>query len=141
MLNSASTLSNYSIGSTPAVPDPPDQGPTMEVAWPHWCRRQGNFFLLSVNSALKRPKGMYMGEGVTPVSVKLAAKIRNRESVDMGKLLPEFWSGPKDDYSKGRKMGQEGDRHFHQDSVLRIVRGIQGHTSTRPGGFTVKVSS
>ena len=81
-----------------------------------------------------------MGEGVTPVPAKLAEKNQERGVCGHGEAA-EFWSGPKDDYSKERKMGQEGDRHFHLDSVLRIVRGIQGHTSTRPGGFTVKVSS
>ena len=49
-----------------------------------------------------------MGEGVTPVPAKLVAKNRNGEFVDMGKLLPEFWSGPKDDYSKGRKEVKAG---------------------------------
>ena len=35
--------------------------------------------------------GVYNGEGLAPVPRKMAKKIWQREFVDMGELLPEFW--------------------------------------------------
>ena len=43
--------------------------------------------------------GVYVGDGLPPVPQKLADKIRRWEFVDMGELLPEFWSLPKDEDS------------------------------------------
>lgn len=43
------------------------------------------------NLSLQLPTGgVYMGDGITPVPVKSAAKIRRGEFVDMGELLLEF---------------------------------------------------
>ena len=36
--------------------------------------------------------GVYIGDGIPPVPDKLATKIRKGEFVEMGELLPEFWS-------------------------------------------------
>ena len=44
-----------------------------------------------------------MGDGIPPVPPKLAAKIRRGEFVEMGELLPEFWSGPREDDSDTRR--------------------------------------
>ena len=45
-------------------------------------------------------EGVYVGDGVPPVPEKLASKIRRGEFVEMGELLPEFWSHTK---------GEEGE--------------------------------
>ena len=42
---------------------------------------------------------IYVGDGLPPVPQKLADKIHWLEFVDMGELLPEFWSVPKDEDS------------------------------------------
>lgn len=34
---------------------------------------------------------VYVGDGITPVPTKLAAKISKGQYIDMGELLPEFW--------------------------------------------------
>ncbi len=60
--------------------------------------------LPSASSSLARPsEGVYMGEGVPPVPAKLASRIRRGEFVDMGELLPEFWSTPKEEGAKEAK--------------------------------------
>ena len=54
--------------------------------------------LPSASPALARPSGgVYMGEGISPVPARLAERICQGEYVDMGELLPEFWSGQKDE--------------------------------------------
>ena len=56
------------------------------------------------NSSLQQPsEGVYMGDGIPPVPVKLAARIRKGEFVEMGELLPEFWAGPKDEDTDSRR--------------------------------------
>lgn len=56
------------------------------------------------NSALTRPsQGVYLGDGLPPVPAKLAAKIRRGDFVEMGELLPEFWSSMRDEGSDPRK--------------------------------------
>ena len=47
--------------------------------------------------------GVYVGDGRPPVPPKLAAKISRWEFVDMGELLPEFWSGLKEDEPTSRR--------------------------------------
>ena len=42
-------------------------------------------------------QGVYVGEGLPPVPLKIAAKIQRGELVDMGKFLPEFWAPPQED--------------------------------------------
>ena len=42
-------------------------------------------------------QGVYVGEGLTLVPAKLAAKIRRGDFVNMGELLPEFWTPPRED--------------------------------------------
>ena len=39
-------------------------------------------------------EGVYVGEGIPPVPMRLAAKSRRGEFTDMGELLTEFWSMP-----------------------------------------------
>lgn len=52
-------------------------------------------------SALRHPsEGVYLGDGIPHVAEKLAIKIRNEDFIEMGELLPEFWSPSK---------GEEGD--------------------------------
>ena len=51
--------------------------------------------------------GIYIGDGHPPVPLKLAQKIRRWEFVDMGELLPEFWSQHQaDDATSKRPMGR-----------------------------------
>ena len=59
---------------------------------------------------LKPPaRGAYIGEGLPPVPARLAAKIRQWEYIEMGELLPKFWSGPKDGEGEAHKrQAQQG---------------------------------
>ena len=49
--------------------------------------------------SLTLPMGgdIYVGDSLPPVPAKLATKIRKGEFIDMGELLPEFWSNHKDE--------------------------------------------
>ena len=44
-----------------------------------------------------------MDNGIPSVLAKLAAKIRRGEFVEMGELLPDFWSGPKEEDMDSRR--------------------------------------
>jgi hypothetical protein len=45
-----------------------------------------------------------MGEGAPPVPIKLAARIRQGEYIDMEELLPEFWAGaPQEEDGEAKK--------------------------------------
>ena len=46
--------------------------------------------------------GVYIGDGLPPVPAKLAAKIRKGEFVEMGELLPEFWSSHREEDTEGK---------------------------------------
>ena len=87
-------------GSAPTGSDPPGSR-AIDLATSASAMVQN--LLPSANATLKLPKGVYVGEGIPPVPAKLAAKIRNGEYVDMGELLPEFWSGSKDEEGKEGK--------------------------------------
>ena len=50
--------------------------------------------------------GIYIGEGLPPVRLKLAEKIRQWEFVDMVELLPKFWSLPPAIRSEGQAITQ-----------------------------------
>ena len=53
--------------------------------------------------SLKIPsEGVYIGDGIPPVPDKLATKIRRGEFVEMGDLLPEFWSLKAEDGEPNR---------------------------------------
>ncbi len=47
--------------------------------------------------------GVYVGDGRPPVPQKLADRILRWEFIDMGELLPEFWSLAKEEESSGRR--------------------------------------
>jgi len=47
-----------------------------------------------------------VGDRILPVPGKLAVRIRQGKYINMGKLLPEFWSRPKDDATKEAKPRQ-----------------------------------
>lgn len=51
----------------------------------------------------KPAEGVYVGDGSSPVPVRLAGKIRRGEYVDMGELLPEFWTGTREEEGDGAR--------------------------------------
>ncbi len=56
---------------------------------------------------LKLPVGgAYVGEGLPPVPAKLAGKIRRWEFVEMGELLPEFWTAKEEVERKDQRPRQ-----------------------------------
>ena len=62
-----------------------------------------------VGEDLKLPsEGVYVGDGIPPVPEKLAAKIRRGEFIELGELLPEFWTvkGEDGDPSREQKLGE-----------------------------------
>ncbi len=64
--------------------------------------------LPQANDSLALPSdGVYVGDGLAPVPAKLAARIRRGEYIDMGELLPEFWSNLREEESEARR-GRRG---------------------------------
>ena len=47
-------------------------------------------------------EGVYVGDGFPPLPVKLAAKIRKGEFVEMEELLPEYWSSHREEDIEGK---------------------------------------
>ena len=84
--------------------------------------------LPQANTTLTLPsEGVYVGDGLPPVPPKLATKIRRGDFVEMGKLLPEFWSSWKEEDGESRKglkpqKNSNGDGHPHLGPVLQFVR-------------------
>ena len=53
------------------------------------------------NASLSLPSnGVYVGDSLVLVPAKLAARIRQGNYIDMGELLPEFWSHTREDDSQ-----------------------------------------
>ena len=50
--------------------------------------------------------GAYMGEGFPPV---LASKVRQGDFIEMGELLSEFWSTPREEEDTPRTEGEGAD--------------------------------
>ena len=61
-----------------------------------------NLLPMAHYSLHRSTEGVYVGDGIPPVPEKIAAKIRKGEFVEMGELLPEFWS-PREDGDSGRE--------------------------------------
>ena len=60
-----------------------------------------------VGNSLKIPlKGVYIGNGIPPVLNKLATKIHKGEFMEMGDLLPEFWSTKAEDSEPSHDSNQ-----------------------------------
>ena len=53
--------------------------------------------LPTANAGLTPLKGVYASDGLVPVPVKLAMRIRRGEFIDMGELRHEFWLYTWDD--------------------------------------------
>ena len=62
-----------------------------------------NLLPLAHHSLQSPSKGVTLGDGIPPVPEKLAAKIRKGEFIEMGELLPEFWSPRGDKGESGRE--------------------------------------
>ena len=71
-----------------------------------------NLLPLAHSSLRTASEGVYLG--VPPVPDKLAAKIRKGEFVEMGELLPEFWS----------QRGEESDANRDKSRRSRKVTDI-----------------
>ncbi len=78
--------------------------------------------------------GIYIGEGLPPVPLKLAERIRRWNFIDMSELLPEFWTtatGGKPDDGPAAALGspaEEGHGHRVVGPVLRnLCRGPVGN--------------
>lgn len=82
------------LASIPRVDDAPTGAPSVVAPTQQTSAAAMLANLLPLaNPSLQLPTGgVYMGDGIPAVPVKLAAKIRRGEFVDMGELLPEFWS-------------------------------------------------
>ena len=52
-----------------------------------------------------RSCGVYVGEGLPPVPLKLADRIRRHEFIDMAEMLPEFWPMAKSEEGEPKKGG------------------------------------
>ena len=72
-------------GSTSASQPPPGASAAAKLA---------NLLPMANSTLSTGSGGVYVGDGLPPFPAKLAAKIRRGEFVEMGELLPEFWSAP-----------------------------------------------
>ena len=66
-----------------------------------------------------------MGEGISPVPVKLAERIWQGKYVEMGELLPEFWLGLKDEVVRKARPRRTRNAEFH------VICGVTGSSGTR----------
>jgi len=60
---------------------------------------------MQVASLIKRlpAAGAYVGDEMPLVPAKLAEKIKRREYVEMGELLPEFWTSTREGEGDGKE--------------------------------------
>ena len=65
--------------------------------------------------------GVYVGEGLPPVPMKIAVKIRRGEFIDMGELLPKFWAPPWENDPQTKSEAKTRQARLVQD----IFRWIQ----------------
>ena len=78
------------------------RGHNPKTQQPH-RRQESNEQSPSANAELAPvSEGVYVGDGLPPVPVKLAAKIRKGEFVEIGELLPEFWSSHREEDIEGK---------------------------------------
>ena len=74
--------------------------------------------VVSSSHSLNQPKataaGVYVGAGLTPVSSKLAERIRQWEFIDMSELLPEI-----------QLFGEEGKASTRKNTVVDILTWVQ----------------
>ena len=78
---------------------PPWAGRTQLTSWPTCCRG------LSPAGHQDKTCGVYVGEGLPPIPLKLADKIRRSEFTDMAEMLPEFWPTARLDEGDAKKGG------------------------------------
>ena len=63
------------------------------------------------NKERKEESGVYVGEGLPPIPMKLAQRIWQWEFIDMAKMLPELWA-------------RRGDDNLTRDPTTRVRRPI-----------------
>ena len=87
----------------------PSGGQQTEIGPPVWpwsasgTAAVANLLPLAATGSPPTLPGVYVGDGLPPVPQKLADKILRWEFVDMGELLPEFWSMAKEEEPAGRR--------------------------------------
>ena len=74
--------------------------------------------------------GVYLGEGIPPVPDKLAAKIRRGEYIEIGELLPEFWSSAKGDDGEPSKEAR-GRRSRKVTDIFTWLQCFGAYVSVR----------
>lgn len=77
-------------------------------------------------------EGVYIGDGIPPVPEKLATKIRRGEYVEMGELLPEFWSPKGDDSERG--TGSKPKRTRKVTDIFTWIQCYGAYVSVRATG-------
>ena len=80
-----------------------------------------NLLLFAHHSLNSLSDRIYLGEGVPPFPEKIASKIQKGKFVEMGELLPEFWS-PSTDESQENKLR-------HSQKVTDIITWLQCYTA------------
>ena len=69
--------------------------------------------------------GVYIGEGLPPVPLKLVEKIRRWEYTDMSKFLPEFWVPLGSSQQEGDLPGQPRTQVRRRRNLTDIATGVQ----------------
>ena len=85
-------------GGTPASVAVETTPPTAGVA-----SVLANLLPLAGSTLTRQTTGAYVGDGLPPVPPRLASKIRQREFVEMGELLPEFWGAGREETGERRE--------------------------------------
>ena len=96
--------SGDALAAIPRVDGRPPRGIGADIASDAPVSMVIGNLLPQANATLTLPsEGVYVGDGLPPVPPKLAKKIRRGDFVEMGELLPEFWSSWKEEDGESRK--------------------------------------
>ena len=88
-----------------------------------------NLLPLAHHSLRSPAEGVYLGDGIPPVPEKLATKIRKGDFVEMGELLPEFWSPRGDECDSGRET--KGRRSRKVTDIFTWLQCFGAYVSVR----------
>ena len=132
---SVSLAGRTGVVSSPAVQPPSLAGTHFTPTWSSANVRPGlqlpgpsaslmTNILPFASSALATPsQGVYVGEGLPPVPLKLANKIHRREFVEMAEMLPEFWPSVRHEESEGSSKPSPNSRRPRQ--VTEFITWLQ----------------
>ena len=107
----------------PQIPEAPSNGSTSQLVVPAQTMVTDIETLPTAGTSVALGcASIYLGEGLSPVSEKVAEKIRTWQFVDMAELLPEPW-GSSSTAQEGSSSSQQ--RHKRKKQVTDIVSWLE----------------